>query len=390
MKEVKRVIMDFKLDKSHLLQQELFRRFAETEIKPLAKEMDEKEAYDLELLAKMQKYGFFGVPYSKEYGGAGSDTLGYTLCMEEVSKVDASTGITISVHTSLCCSCINNFGTEEQKQKYLRPLIDGSKIGCYGLTEPGAGSDVQGAQTTAVKDGDEWVINGSKIFTTNSGFADTCIVFALTDRSVPAAKGMTAFIVDLKGTPGVTISDNIERMGIRAASNCIVSYDNVRVGADRVLGQVGKGFKIAMGALDCGRIGIAAQAVGIAQGALNEAIKYAKERKQFGKSIVSFQNSQFKIAEMQTKIDAARLMTWRAAIAEDNHEVFGPLAAMAKLMASDVAVEVTRFAVQLMGGYGFCREYPVERMYRDAKITEIYEGTSEIQRVVISGNILGK
>ena len=387
MKEVKRVTMDFKLDKSHLLQQELFRRFAETEIKPLAKEMDEKEAYDLELLAKMQKYGFFGVPYSKEYGGAGSDTLGYTLCMEEVSKVDASTGITISVHTSLCCSCINNFGTEEQKQKYLRPLIDGSKIGCYGLTEPGAGSDVQGAQTTAVKDGDEWVINGSKIFTTNSGFADTCIVFALTDRSVPAAKGMTAFIVDLKGTPGVTISDNIERMGIRAASNCIVSYDNVRVGADRVLGQVGKGFKIAMGALDCGRIGIAAQAVGIAQGALNEAIKYAKERKQFGKSIVSFQNSQFKIAEMQTKIDAARLMTWRAAIAEDNHEVFGPLAAMAKLMASDVAVEVTRFAVQLMGGYGFCREYPVERMYRDAKITEIYEGTSEVMKMVISGSM---
>ena len=379
--------MDFKLDKAHLLQQELFRRFAETEIKPLAKEMDEKEEYDLGLLAKMQKYGFFGVPYSREYGGAGSDTLGYTLCMEEVSKVDASTGITISVHTSLCCSCINSFGTEEQKQKYLRPLIDGSRIGCYGLTEPGAGSDVQGAQTTAVKDGDEWVINGSKIFTTNSGFADTCIVFALTDRSVPAAKGMTAFIVDLKGTPGVTVSDNIERMGIRAASNCIVSYDNVRVSADRVLGQVGKGFKIAMAALDCGRIGIAAQAVGIAQGALNEAIKYAKERKQFGKSIASFQNSQFKIAEMQTKIDAARLMTWRAAIAEDNHEVFGPLAAMAKLMASDVAVEVTRFAVQLMGGYGFCREYPVERMYRDAKITEIYEGTSEVMKMVISGSM---
>ena len=379
--------MDFKLDKSHLLQQELFRRFAETEIKPLAKEMDEKEEYDLELLSKMQKYGFFGIPYSKEYGGAGSDTLGYTLCMEEVSKVDASTGITISVHTSLCCSCINNFGTEEQKQKFLRPLIDGSKTGCYGLTEPGAGSDVQGAQTTAVKDGDDWIINGSKIFTTNSGFADTCIVFALTDRSVPAAKGMTAFIVDLKGTPGVTVSENIERMGIRAASNCIVSYDNVRVSADRVLGQIGRGFKIAMAALDCGRIGIAAQAVGIAQGALNEAIKYAKERKQFGKSIVSFQNSQFKIAEMQTKIDAARLMTWRAAIAEDNHEVFGPYAAMAKLMASDVAVEVTRFAVQLMGGYGFCREYPVERMYRDAKITEIYEGTSEVMKMVISGSM---
>lgn len=379
--------MDFKLDKSHLLQQELFRNFAETEIKPLAKEMDENEAFDLDLLQKMQKCGFFGVPYSQEYGGAGSDTLGYTLLMEEMSKVDASTGITLSVHTSLCCSCINNFGTEEQKQKFLRPLIDGSKIGCYGLTEPGAGSDVQGAQTTAVRDGDDWIINGSKIFTTNSGFADTCVVFALTDRKVPAAKGMTAFIVDLKTMPGITVSDNIERMGIRAASNCIVSYDNVRVSSDRVLGQIGKGFKIAMAALDCGRIGIAAQAVGIAQGALNEAIKYAKERKQFGKTIASFQNSQFKIAEMQTKIDAARLMTWRAAIAEDNHEVFGPLAAMAKLMASDVAVEVTRFAVQLMGGYGFCREYAVERMYRDAKITEIYEGTSEVMKMVISGSM---
>mgnify|MGYP001508418413 FL=1 len=379
--------MDFKLDKSHLLQQELFRRFAETEIKPLAKEMDEKEAYDLELLAKMQKYGFFGVPYSKEYGGAGSDTLGYTLCMEEVSKIDASTGITISVHTSLCCSCINNYGTEEQKQKYLRPLIDGSRIGCFGLTETNAGSDVQGAQTTAVKDGDEWVINGSKIFTTNSGFADTCIVFALTDRSVPAAKGMTAFIVDLKDTPGVTVSENIERMGIRAASNCIVSYDNVRVSADRQLGQVGKGFKIAMGALDCGRIGIAAQAVGIAQGALNEAIKYGKERKQFGKPINSFQNTQFKMAELQTKIDAARLMTWRAAVAEDNHEAFGPLAAMAKLTASDVANETTRACVQFMGGYGYCREYPVERMMRDAKITEIYEGTSEVMKMVISGSM---
>ncbi len=379
--------MDFKLDKAHQLQRELFRNFAEAEIRPLAKEMDEREAYDLELLAKLQRYGFLGIPYSRAYGGAGSDTLAYTLCMEEVSKVDASTGITISVHTSLCCSCINNFGTEEQKQKYLRPLVDGSKVGCFGLTETNAGSDVQGAQTTAAKDGDDWIINGSKIFTTNSGFADTCIVFALTDRKVPAAKGLTAFIVDLKGTPGVTVSDNIERMGIRAASNCIVSYDNVRVSADRVLGPVGRGFKIAMGALDCGRIGIAAQAVGIAQGALDEAIKYGKERKQFGKPINSFQNTQFKIAEMQTKIDAARLLTWRAAVTEDNHEPFGPMAAMAKLFASDVANEVTRFAVQAMGGYGYCREYPVERMMRDAKITEIYEGTSEVMKMVISGSM---
>jgi len=379
--------MDFKLDKAHLLQQELYRRFAENEIRPLAREMDETEQYNLELLAKMQKCGMLGIPYSKEYGGAGSDTLSYTLCMEEVSKQDASSGITISVHTSLCCSCINNYGTEEQKQKFLRPLVDGSKVGCFGLTETNAGSDVQGAQTVAVKDGDDWIINGSKMFTTNSGFADTCIVFALTDRSVPAAKGLTAFIVDLKEMPGITVSDSIPRMGIRAANNSIVTYDNVRVPGDRVLGGVGKGFRIAMGALDCGRIGIAAQAVGIAQGALDEAIKYAKERKQFGKPIVSFQNSQFGIAEMQTKIDAARLMTWRAAVAEDNHEAFGPLAAMAKLFASDVANEVTRFAVQLMGGYGYCREYPVERMMRDAKITEIYEGTSEVMKMVISGSM---
>lgn len=379
--------MDFSLDKSHLLQQQLFRTFAENEIRPLAKDMDENETYDPNLLTKLQKYGFLGIPYAKEYGGCGSDTLAYTLCMEEVSKVDASTGITISVHTSLCCSCINNFGTEDQKQKFLRPLVDGSKVGCFGLTETNAGSDVQGAQTVAVKDGEDWVINGSKVFTTNSGFADTCIVFALTDRTVPAAKGLTAFIVDLKEMPGITVSENIERMGIRAASNCIVTYENVRVPAERVLGPVGRGFKIAMSALDCGRIGIAAQAVGIAQGALNEAIKYGKERKQFGKPINSFQNTQFKMAELQTKIDAARLMTWRAAIAEDRHENFGPLAAMAKLLASDVANETTRACVQFLGGYGYCREYPVERMMRDAKITEIYEGTSEVMKMVISGSM---
>ena len=379
--------MDFQLSKMHLLQQELYRKFAETEIKPLAKDMDEEEVYSPELLEKMQKYGFFGIPYSKEYGGVGADTLAYTLCMEEVSKVDASTGITISVHTSLCCSCINEFGTEEQKQKYLRPLVDGSKIGCYGLTEPGAGSDVQGAQTVAVEDGDDYVITGSKVFTTNSGFADTCVLFALTDRSVPAAKGMTAFIVDLKEMPGITVSENIERMGIRAASNCIVTYDKVRVPKERVLGKVGGGFKIAMKALDAGRIGIAAQAVGIAQGALNEAIQYGKERKQFGKTINSFQNTQFKMAELQTKIDAARLLTWRAAKEKDNHGNYGPYAAMAKLFASDVANEVTRAAVQFMGGYGYTREYPVERMMRDAKITEIYEGTSEVQRMVISSRL---
>jgi butyryl-CoA dehydrogenase len=349
--------------------------------------MDESEVYDMELLQKMQRYGFFGIPYAKEYGGAGGDVLTYTLCMEEVSKQDGSTGITISVHTSLCCSCINEFGTEEQKQKFLRPLVDGSKIGCFGLTEPNAGSDVQGAQTVAVEEDDCFVISGSKVFTTNSAFADTCVLFAITDRNVPVSKGLSAFIVDLKEMPGITVSDNIKRMGIRAAQNCIVTYDEVRVPKDRLLGQKNKGFKIAMMGLNGGRIGIAAQSVGLAQGAINETKTYVKQRTQFGKPIAAFQNTQFKLAEMQTKVDAARLLTWRAATAKDNHEEYADLAAMAKLFASDVANEVTRECVQLFGGYGYCREYPVERMMRDAKITEIYEGTSEVMKMVISGRM---
>ena len=379
--------MDFKLTKEQELAQELFRSFAETEIKPLAHDMDESEVYDMELLQKMQRYGFFGIPYAKEYGGAGGDVLTYTLCMEEVSKQDGSTGITISVHTSLCCSCINEFGTEEQKQRFLRPLVDGSKIGCFGLTEPNAGSDVQGAQTVAVEEDDCFVISGSKVFTTNSAFADTCVLFAITDRSVPVSKGLSAFIVDLKEMPGITVSDNIKRMGIRAAQNCIVTYDEVRVPKDRLLGQKNKGFKIAMMGLNGGRIGIAAQSVGLAQGAINETKTYVKQRTQFGKPIAAFQNTQFKLAEMQTKVDAARLLTWRAATAKDNHEEYADLAAMAKLFASDVANEVTRECVQLFGGYGYCREYPVERMMRDAKITEIYEGTSEVMKMVISGRM---
>jgi len=377
--------MDFKLSKTHLLQQEMFRRFAENEIKPLAEEMDETEVYSLELLAKMHKYGLMGIPFSKEYGGVGGDYLAYALCMEEVSKMDASSGITISVHTSLACSCIDSFGTEEQKQKYLRPLVDGSKTGCYGLTEPNAGSDAAGQQTKAVLDGDSYIINGTKIFTTNSGFADIFVMFAMTDKSL-GTKGISAFIVE-KEMPGLKVGQNIKRMGIRAASNCEVSYENVRVPVENRLGKEGDGFKIAMKALDAGRIGIAAQAVGIAQGALNEAIKYVKERKQFGKRISSFQNTQFKIAELQTNIDAARLMTWRAASMKDNKENFGPAAAMAKLFASKMANDVCRDCVQLMGGYGYCREYPIERALRDAKITEIYEGTSEVMKMVISGSM---
>lgn len=377
--------MDFTLSKEHLLQQELFKRFAENEIKPLAEEMDETEEYSMELLKKLHKTGMMGIPFSAKYGGSGSDYLAYALCMEEVSKHDGSTGITISVHTSLACFCIDAFGTEEQKEKFLRPLVDGSKTGCYGLTEPNAGSDAAGQQTKAVLDGDHYIINGTKIFTTNSGFADTFVLFAMTDKA-QGTKGISAFIVD-RDMKGVTVGPNIRRMGIRAASNCEVSYENVVVPVENRLGKEGQGFKIAMMALDAGRIGISAQSVGLAQGALDEAIKYVKERKQFGKTIASFQNTQFKIADLQTQIDAARLMTWQAAMKKDAKEPYSKVAAQAKLFASKMANDVCRDCVQLMGGYGYCREYPVERAMRDAKITEIYEGTSEVMRMVIAGSM---
>lgn len=380
-------MLDFTLSAEHQDLQDMYRKFAEERVKPLAHEMDEREEFDQNLLQEMQACGFFGIPFAETYGGAGSDVMSYVLCMEEMSKVDASTGITLSVHTSLCASMIQDFGTEEQKQLWLRPLVDGHRIGCFGLTEPGAGSDVASARTVAVKDGSDYVINGEKIFTTNSGFADTFLVFALTDKQAGAAKGMSAFLVD-RNTPGLTVTADIPRMGIRAASNAAVVYEDVRVPCENLLGGIeGKGFKIAMKALDGGRIGIAAQSVGIAQGALNEAIRYDKERVQFGKTIASFQNTQFKLAEMQTKIDAARLMTYRAAVAKDQGIAYNVYAAMAKLMASDVANEVTRGCVQLMGGYGYAREYSVERMMRDAKITEIYEGTSEVMKMVISGSL---
>jgi butyryl-CoA dehydrogenase len=377
--------MDFKLSKTHLLQRELFRRFAAAEIAPLSGEMDEAEVYSLDLLKKLHKYGFMGIPYSKEYGGSGADTLTYALCMEEFSSADGSTGITISVHSSLACSCLDGFGTPAQKEKWLRPLVSGQKTACFGLTEPNAGSDAAGQQTKAVLDGDEYVINGAKIFTTNAGFADTFVMFAMTDKS-RGTKGISAFVID-RNTPGLSVGKSIHRMGIRAASNCEVAYDNVRIPVENRIGKEGDGFKIAMKALDAGRVGIAAQAVGIAQGALNEAIKYIKERKQFNKRLSSFQNTQFQVADMQTLIDAARLLTYRAAVSKDNGENYSPHAAMAKLYASRISVDVTREAVQMMGGYGYSREYPVERMMRDAKITEIYEGTSEVMKMVISGSM---
>ena len=380
-------MVGFKLTQEQELAKKMFREFAENEIKPLVRDMDEAEALDMALVEKLKRYGMIGIPYSRDYGGAGADVLTYALCMEEVSRVDASVGITISVHTSLCCSCISEHASEEQKQAFLRPLVDGTKVGCFGLTEPSAGTDAGGVLSTAVKDGDFYILNGQKVFTTNSGFADTFIIFALTNPALGGTKGLSAFIVD-RDTPGLTVSKDIPRMGIRAASNCEVAMIDVKVPADRLIGKEGLGYKIAMGALAGGRIGIGAQSVGIAQGAIDEALAYVKERKQFGKAIAKFQNTQFKLAEMQTKVDAARLMVWRAAAAKDNHENYAPLAAMCKLFASGVCNEVARDAVQLFGGYGYSREYPVEKMLRDAKITEIYEGTSEAMKMIVGGAMM--
>ena len=370
-------MVGFSLTKEQLLQQQLYRKFAETEVKPKAAEMDEAEKYDVSIMDKMAKYGMLGIPFPKEDGGSGASVLSYALCIEELAKVDASTATACSVHTSLCTTLIGTFGTPEQKEKYYRPLAGGKKYGCFGLTEPNAGSDAAGQQTTAVKEGDHYVLNGSKIFITNSGFSDIFVVFAMTDKS-KGTKGISAFILE-KGMPGFTVGNDIPRMGIRAASNCELAFENVIIPEENRIGKEGEGFKIAMATLDGGRIGVAAQ------GAINETIKYVGERKQFGKRIAQFQNTQFKLAELQAKVDAARLLVWRAACAKDNHEPISTYAAMAKLVCSDVANETTRTCVQLFGGYGYSREYPIERMMRDAKITEIYEGTSEVQKMVISG-----
>lgn len=382
--------MDFTLSKEHEMARTLFREFAEKEVKPLAQEVDETEEFPRETVEKMAKLGFLGIPVPKEYGGQGCDPLTYAMCVEELSKVCGTTGVIVSAHTSLCCDPIMTYGTEEQKQKYLVPLAKGEKLGAFGLTEPGAGTDAQGQQTKAYLDGDEWVLNGSKIFITNGKEADVYVIFAVTsvveDKRGRKKKMISAFIVE-KGTPGFTFGTKEKKMGIRGSSTYELIFTDCRIPKDNLLGAEGKGFGIAMHTLDGGRIGIAAQSVGLAQGALNEALAYVKERKQFGRPIAAFQTTQFKLADMQTKIDAARLMTWRAAKTKDEGGNYGPEAAMAKLFASDVANQVCREAVQLMGGYGYCREYPVERALRDAKITEIYEGTSEVMKMVVAGSM---
>ncbi len=383
--------MDFMLTKQHEMARTLFKEFAEKEVKPLAQEVDETEVFPRGTVEKMAKAGFLGIPVPKEYGGQGCDPLTYAMCVEELSKVCGTTGVIVSAHTSLCCDPIMTYGTEEQKQKYLVPLAKGEKLGAFGLTEPGAGTDAQGQQTKAVLDGDEWVLNGSKIFITNGKEADVYVIFAVTsvvtDAKGRSKKMISAFIVE-KGTPGFTFGTKEKKMGIRGSSTYELIFTDCRIPKENLLGQEGKGFGIAMHTLDGGRIGIAAQALGIAEGALDRTIEYVKERKQFGRAIGAFQNTQFQIADMATKVQAAQFMVYRAAMAKATQKVYSVEAAMAKLYAAEVAMEVTTKAVQLHGGYGYIREYDVERMMRDAKITEIYEGTSEVQRMVISGALL--
>ena len=383
--------MDFTLSKQHEMARTLFKEFAEKEVKPLAQEVDETEVFPRGTVEKMAKAGFLGIPVPKEYGGQGCDPLTYAMCVEELSKVCGTTGVIVSAHTSLCCDPIQTYGTEEQKQKYLVPLAKGEKLGAFGLTEPGAGTDAQGQQTKAVLDGDEWVLNGSKIFITNGKEADVYVIFAVTsvvtDAKGRSKKMISAFIVE-KGTPGFTFGTKENKMGIRGSSTYELIFTDCRIPKENLLGQEGKGFGIAMHTLDGGRIGIAAQALGLAEGALDRTIAYVKESKQFGRAIGAFQNTQFQLADMATKVQAAQYMVYRAAMAKATQKSYTVEAAMAKLYAAEVAMEVTTKAVQLHGGYGYIREYDVERMMRDAKITEIYEGTSEVQRMVISGSLL--
>ena len=362
------------------------RAFAEKEIAPIAFSLDQQNEFPDKQVKEMGTNGWMGIPYPKEYGGAGLDVISYAIAVEELARVDGGAGVILSAHTSLGAYPIAAFGTEEQKKKYLVPLAKGEKIGAFGLTEENAGSDAGGTETTAVDKGDHYLLNGGKIFITNAPKADTYVVFAVTTPDI-GTRGISAFIVE-KGWPGFDFGDHYDKLGIRSSSTAELIFNDVKVPKENLLGKEGQGFKIAMATLDGGRIGIGAQAVGIAQGAIDECVKYVKERVQFGKPICAFQNTQFELADMQTKVDAARLLVFRAAQAKQDGEPYGHMAAMAKLFASETASDVTRRALQLAGGYGYTREYPFERFMRDAKITEIYEGTSEVQRMVVSGWML--
>lgn len=378
--------MDFSLTKEQEMVRRVVREFAEKEVAPKAKEIDQTEEFPWDTVRKMAQNDMMGIPYPEEYGGAGGDYLSYIIAVEEISRACATTGVILSAHTSLGSFPIYQWGTEEQKRKYLVPLAKGEKLGAFGLTEPNAGTDAAGQQTTAVLDGDHYVLNGSKIFITNGGKADIYIIFAMTDKS-KGTRGISAFIVE-KDFPGFSIGKIEEKMGIRASSTAELVFEDCIVPKENLLGKEGEGFKIAMATLDGGRIGIAAQALGIAQAALDEEIKYAKERQQFGRPIGKFQGIQWYIADMATRINASRWLVYNAAWRKQVGLPYTMEAAMAKLYASETAMFVTTKTVQIFGGYGFTKDYPVERFMRDAKITEIYEGTSEVQKMVISGNLL--
>lgn len=374
--------MQFTLSEEHEMIRKMVRDFAINEVAPTASERDEEERFDWEIFDQMAELGLTGIPWPEEYGGIGSDFLAYAIAVEELSRVCASTGVTLSAHTSLAGWPIFKFGTEEQKQKYLKPMAQGKKIGAYCLTESGSGSDAGGMKTMARKEGDHYVLNGSKIFITNGGVAEIYVVFATTDPE-SKHKGTTAFIVE-SNFSGFKVGKKEKKMGIRSSPTTEIIFEDCIVPQENVLGEEGQGFKIAMMTLDGGRNGIAAQAVGIAQGALDAAVSYAKERVQFGKPIIANQGISFKLADMATNIEAARLLTYQAAWLESAGLPYGKASAMAKLFAGDTAMKVTTEAVQVFGGYGYTKEYPVERFMRDAKITQIYEGTQEIQRLVIS------
>lgn len=380
--------MEFGLSNEHLMLKKLFEEFAVNQVEPLAADIDENESFPRETVDKMAEMGMLGIPFPKEYGGTGGDNLAYAMAVEELSKKCATTGVIVSAHTSLGGAPIHEYGTAEQKEKFLVPLAKGEKLGAFGLTEAGAGTDAGGQETTAVLDEEkgEYILNGTKIFITNAGEAQIYIIFAMTDKS-QGTRGISAFIVE-SDTPGFSVGPPEKKLGIRGSATAELIFEDCRIPQENLLGKIGMGFKIAMKTLDGGRIGIAAQALGIAQGALDETVQYVKERKQFGRPLSKFQNTQFVLADLENRIQAARLLVYRAAWNKDNGLPYSVAAAHAKLFASETAMDVTTKCVQLFGGYGYTRDYPIERMMRDAKITEIYEGTSEVQRMVISSALL--
>lgn len=381
--------MDFVESKEQTFIRKLVRDFAVADVEPIAADIDKEHRFPEENVKKMGELGLLGIPFPKEVGGQGGSNKTYAIAVEELSRVCASTGVICSAHTSLCCWPIFNFGTEEQKKKYLPDLLAGKKIGAFGLTEPGAGTDAAGQQTRAEDKGDHWLINGTKVFITNGGYADVFVVIAMTDKSKGTRGGISAFIME-KGMKGFSIGKTEDKMGIKGSSTTELIFDNVKVPKENLLNEVGGGFKVAMATLDGGRIGIASQALGIAQGAFDVTKDYMVARKQFGKPLSAMQALQFEMAEMKTRIDAARLLIYRAADLKDKHLPYGEKSAMAKYFAAETAMYVTTKAVQLHGGYGYTADYPVERMMRDAKITEIYEGTTEVQKIVIAANIFSK